>query len=177
MSDAISRRSWLRQQSLATLAFALPLKSFCNEEGITRPFGQEAGLTNLGSNENPYGISPLAKQAILGMLGESNRYQFNVPGLQDFAKKLGDYHQLTAAHVLVTAGSTEALKLIPRQVGRGNLVTANPTFATLPNTAKKMGMPVKEIPLTAGKVHDLPAMLRAIDKDTSLIYICNPANP
>lgn len=177
MPNKLSRRNWLRQQSMAALAFTLPLKSFCNEEGITRQFGIENKLINLGSNENPYGISPLAKQAMLNIMGESHRYQFNIPDLQGFAKKIADYHHLTADHVLVTAGSTEALKLIPRHVGRGTLVTGNPTFPTLPNTAKRMGMPVKEIPLTPGKAHDLQAMLQAIDNDTSLVYICNPANP
>jgi histidinol-phosphate aminotransferase len=36
---------------------------------------------------------------------------------------------------------------------------------------------LKEIPLTNEKVHDLPAMLNAINNETSLIYIVNPANP
>ena len=30
-------------------------------------------LINLGSNENPYGISAKAKQAILDMMGETNQ--------------------------------------------------------------------------------------------------------
>ena len=34
-----------------------------------------------------------------------------------------------------------------------------------------------EIPLTKEKVHDLPAMLKAINNETQLVYICNPANP
>jgi len=36
---------------------------------------------------------------------------------------------------------------------------------------------VIEVPLTSNKVHDLPALLNAITKDTQLVYICNPANP
>src|SRR5439155_4170660 len=36
---------------------------------------------------------------------------------------------------------------------------------------------VIEVPLTPDKVHDLPAMLAAIDNETQLVYICNPANP
>ncbi|MCW3088793.1 MAG: aminotransferase class, partial [Sediminibacterium sp.] len=57
------------------------------------------------------------------------------------------------------------------------LVTATPTFNILPGTARKLGTKVIEVPLTAGKVHDLPAMLRAINNETQLVYICNPANP
>ena len=34
-----------------------------------------------------------------------------------------------------------------------------------------------EVPLTKEKVHDLPAMMKAINNETQLVYICNPANP
>ena len=78
MSVHSSRRQWLRQTSIATLGLGFSLRSMGNEEGIKRITGIENGLINLGSNENPYGISARAKQAILDMMGETNRYPFNV---------------------------------------------------------------------------------------------------
>lgn len=177
MAASINRRDWLKKNSLAALALGFALPSMANEEGMTRAFGSDLGLLNLGSNENPYGISPKAKEALVAMAKDSNRYQFNVPALQSFEKELADYNKVGDNQILVTAGSGDALMRLGRHFNKGNLVTATPTFAALPNTAKKMGTRVIEVPLTKEKTHDLPAMLRAMDADTRLVYICNPANP
>lgn len=173
-----NRRTWLKQTGLAGLGLGLSLRSLGNEEGLLRSYGMNKGLVNLGSNENPYGISPLARQAINEMMGEANRYQYNVPSLQSFRKQLAAYFGMESDHIAVTAGSGEGLNLMARFYhGKGNIVTANPTFAILPSRAKKLGTKVIEVPLTAEKVHDLPAMLSAITPETVLVYIVNPANP
>jgi histidinol-phosphate aminotransferase len=148
-----------------------------NEEGITRITGIENKIINLGSNENPYGISSKARQAIQDMMGETNRYQFNVASLQSFKKQLGDYYKVNENQVMITPGSGDGLSLLARHFSKGNIVTANITFGVLPSTAKKIGTKVIEVPLTSDKVHDLPAMLSAINNETQLVYICNPANP
>jgi histidinol-phosphate aminotransferase len=175
--SAVNRRDWLKRSSLAALALGFKLPSMANEEGITRNFGAAEGLINLGSNENPYGISPLAKQAIIDALGEANRYQFNIPVYRNIAKEIAAHHKLSENNILITAGSGDALGLLARHFNKGNIVSAYPTFATLPRTAKRLGTKVTEVPLTADKKHDLPAMLRAMDSNTQLVYICNPANP
>lgn len=173
----MNRRDWLKINSLTALTLGISLPSMGNEEGLPKSFGAENGLLNLGSNENPYGISPKAREAIIGMMSEAHRYQFNVAPMQKFASELASYYKVDAQQVLVTAGSGDALDKLARHFNKGNLVTATPTFATLPNTAKKIGTKVIEVPLTTDKVHDLPAMLHAISADTQLVYICNPANP
>ncbi len=179
MATSLNRRDWLKSNSLAALAlgFSIPSMGMGNEEGMLRSFGMAQGLINLGSNENPYGISPKAKEALLAMVAESHRYQFNVASLSDFEKEIAKYYQVGADQIVATAGSGDALGKLARHFNKGSLVTATPTFATLPNTAKKIGTKVIEVPLTPDKVHDLPAMLRAIDNNTGLVYICNPANP
>ncbi|HEU5164828.1 MAG TPA: aminotransferase class I/II-fold pyridoxal phosphate-dependent enzyme [Chitinophagaceae bacterium] len=177
MSFHSSRRQWIQQSSLALLGLGISSKSMGNEEGIKRIAGIENGLINLGSNENPYGISAKAKQAILEMMGETNRYPFNVASLQSARKKLGNYYKVSEDQVLITAGSGEGLAMLARHFNKGNIVTADITFGVLPNTAKKIGTKVIEVPLTKEKVHDLPAMMKAINNETQLVYICNPANP
>lgn len=177
MPQHSSRRQWLQQSSLALVGLGFSFKSMANEEGFKRSMGIENGVINLGSNENPYGISPKAKQAILDMMGETNRYQFNVASLQSFKKTIGDHYKVGENQVLVTAGSGEGLALLARHFNKGNIVAADITFGILPNTAKKIGTKVIEVPLTKEKVHDLPAMLKAINNETQLVYICNPANP
>lgn len=177
MKNTLNRRDWLKSNSLAALAFGFSLPSMANEEGILRSYGAETGLINLSANENPYGISPMAKEAIRNMISEANRYQFNVTSLQTFTKELAQYYKVNTEQVLVTAGSGDALQMLARHFNKGNLVTATPTFSILPSTAKKVGTKVIEVPLTKEKIHDLPAMLKAINSDTQLVYICNPANP
>jgi histidinol-phosphate aminotransferase len=177
MSENSTRRQWLKQTSFATLGLGFSFRSMGNEEGLTRLLNTNKTLINLSSNENPYGISSKARQAILDMMGETNRYQFNVASLQSFAKDLANYYKVNENQVSVTAGSGEGLALVARYFNKGNLVTADITFGVLPNTAKKIGTKVIEVPLTKEKVHDLPAMLAAINNETSLVYICNPANP
>lgn len=191
MSSSINRRHWLKQASLAALGFGIALDSLGGEDYLPRnlrtilpegrnPFGElgsTPALVNLGSNENPYGISPLAQKAIGDLIKEAHRYQYNIPHVQLFKQQLADYYGVTKEHILLTPGSGEALNLLARQFAGGNLVTATPTFAILPNTAKKIGVTVKEIPLDQHKVHNLNGMLKAIDKDTAQVYICNPANP
>jgi len=177
MPQHSSRRQWLQQTAFATLGLGISFRSMGNEEGLQRIISPSSGIINLGSNENPYGISAKAKQALLDMLGEANRYQFNVASLEPFKKTIGDYYKVGDNQVLVTAGSGEGLALLARHFSKGNIVAADITFGVLPNTAKKIGTKVIEVPLTKDKVHDLPAMLKAITNETQLVYICNPANP
>jgi histidinol-phosphate aminotransferase len=177
MPQHSSRRQWIQQSSFALLGLGISLRSMGNEEGIKKITGIENGLVNLGSNENPYGISAKAKQAILDMMGETNRYPFNVSALQSAKKLLGDYYKVGDDQLLITAGSGEGLAMLARHFNKGNIVTADITFGVLPNTAKKIGTKVIEVPLTKDKVHDLPAMMKAINNETQLVYICNPANP
>jgi len=177
MPENSTRRQWLRQTSLATLGLGFSFRSMGNEDGLTKLLNTNTTLINLGSNENPYGISLKARQAILDMMGETNRYQFNVASLQSFEKTIGEYYKVDENQVAVTAGSGEGLALLARHFNKGNIVTADITFGILPNTAKKIGTKVIEVPLTKDKMHDLPAMLKAINNETQLVYICNPANP
>jgi histidinol-phosphate aminotransferase len=172
-----NRRQWLKQSSLAALGLGISLRSLAGEDYLPRNFGSETGLINLGSNENPYGISPQAKEAIRAMIGQAHRYHFNISELDDFKKQLADHYGVREENLLVTAGSGEGLNLLARHFSNGNIVTAYPTFGILPNTAKRIGTKVMEVALTANKVHDLDKMLGSINNNTSLVYICNPANP
>ena len=172
-----NRRDWLKQTTFAALGLGVSLRSLANEEGLPRQFGSELGVINLGSNENPYGISPNAKKAISDLLGEVNRYQYNIASLKNFKKEVAAYYNLTPEQVLITPGSGEGLNLAARYYTGGNIVVGDPTFMILPRTAKTIGTKVIEVPLTADKVHDLDAMLKVMDNNTKLVYICNPANP
>lgn len=77
------------------------------------------------------------------------------------------------------AGSTEILDLVLQYTAlkKGNFILAETTFDYWTFPSEKLGFKKITVPLTADKKHDLTAMLKAIDSDTKMIYICNPNNP
>jgi len=82
-------------------------------------------------------------------------------------------------HVLLAPGSTDILEktALASCMKGGNVISADPSYMSLVNTAQKVGATWKNIPLKSDYAHDLDAMAAAIDSDTKLIYICNPNNP
>lgn len=142
--------------------------------GITRPFQLPIKLS---SNENPYGPSPLARQAILDNLHLSNRY--NWEQMSSLVSALAQKHQVLDHNILLGAGSTEIIDVVARLAAlkKGNFVTADPSYPYWTDAAEKLGLKKVAVPATSGKGLDLSAMLKAITSRTRLVYICNPNNP
>ena len=153
-------------------------------EGLAAPLSDypalrplDGGPIKLNSNENPYGPSPMAKDAMLKNIGNSNRYTWSLR--QDLVKALAAKHRLTEDNFLLGAGSTEMLDLLARWAvaEKGSIVCAEPGFNYWIDTAQKQGIKKIGVPLTTDKKVDLPALQQAIQADTKLVYICNPNNP
>ena len=142
--------------------------------GTLTPVG--ALRIRLNSNENPYGPSPAALQAIRDAMPLACRY----PDEQadKLAAELGTHHGLDGEHVLLGAGSSEVLRLaVAGAAGPSRrVVTADPTFEAVSVNARNTGVDVVKVPLTADFRHDLPKMLDAA-KGAGLVYVCNPNNP
>ena len=184
-----NRRSWLKTTALTAIgATAIPFQSLASYPadlyrvdpmGMFIPDEVLADISvRLYANENPYGPSPKARQALAEAAHLGNRYPWmQTPELRNMiAKKEG----LKASNIMLGAGSTELLAKagIAYGMAKGsNIVFASPTFMSLPNFAKAAGAKWKTVPLTASYAHDLDAMEAAIDSNTSLVYLCNPNNP
>lgn len=174
-----NRRTWLKQIGAGMAGISLlPLQSFA-ETFPDQAENSDAADTvlRLSSNENPYGPSPAALAAMTAALKLSNRYNFNVSS--DLIDAIAAKHGLKADNVLITAGSTELLDLMPRYYGasKGSFVVSEPTFAYWSKIAAKNGFRKISVPLTEDKKEDLRAMLSAIRSDTTMVYLCNPNNP
>ena len=131
----------------------------------------------LSANENPFGPSGKAKEAIRQSIDGSFRYAFE--DIIALSEKIADHEGIEQNQVLISAGSTQILlgmAIYLSQEG-GNIVTGDPSYADLPSTAEEMGTEVKWIPLKDDFCLDLEGMEAAIDDDTSMVYICNPNNP
>lgn len=130
----------------------------------------------LSSNENPYGFSPKAKQALIDSLEDGNRYAS--PDLvakleQEIAKREG----VKAENVVLGTGSGEVLCMAAIAFGQKEIVAPEPTFPSLMRYAENFGAKIKGVPLNEKFEHDFSAMARSVSANTSLVYVCNPNNP
>jgi len=138
-------------------------------------WGYPEGSVRLNSNENPLGPSPKAIKAMEKALLHAHRYTRS----NQLIKELASYHRVSEDMILAGCGSTEFLRIAPWTFLRngGELVTALQTYQTLIRECKKIGVKVKEIPLTKDYTFDLQAMKKAVTPKTKMIYIVNPNNP
>ncbi|MCH5720726.1 pyridoxal phosphate-dependent aminotransferase [Niabella hibiscisoli] len=171
------RRELLKQSVLAVAAFGFSRDLFAAESPGPKYNDQVADLIKLSSNENPYGPSPKARKAMSKAVNGCNRYPWETTTL--LRDKIATAYQLTKDHVIIGAGSSELLGLasVLAALKKGNIVAPDPTFRLWMPAAKKIGAPVKLVPLTQEKGVDLQRLKEAIDANTRMVYICNPNNP
>ncbi len=169
----LSRRSFAA--SLAAAAGALAAAPRLAHASLSK--GEAADLIQLNSNENPYGPSERALRA----MSESQKVAARYPDAleEEMAEAVAAHHGTSASRVVLGCGSAEILRLCDAAFlapGR-SVVAAEPTFeSVLGYAGVHGGVPVK-LPLDAEFRHDLPAMARACDQNTALVYVCNPNNP
>jgi len=175
---SVSRRKFAQLLGAGAAAVVVrPSLSFAKpSQYVVTPLTEGGNVVRLSANENPYGPSPKALQAITDSFGLACRYpdEHNNVLIDKLAKLNGVNHD----QILLGDGSSEILKLCAETFTgkeRGNLVVADPTFEAILEQAKVNGAEVVKIPLTPTFAHDLPKML-AVAKQ-GLIYICNPNNP
>ncbi len=174
----MDRRQLLKQSAFAAAAFAFSRDSFAREaEQVIARHGFAGNIIKLSSNENPHGPSPAARAAMIAAVGISNRYPWEATG--QLREKLGSAYGLTKEHVMIGAGSSELLGItsLMAALQKGNAVAPDPTFRLWMPAARKVGLPIKLVPLTTKKVTDLQRLKDAMDANTRMVYICNPANP
>jgi histidinol-phosphate aminotransferase len=142
----------------------------------SRTVSDISDVVRLSSNENPYGPSPAAFEAMRNAFGLAWRYPDEA--IDALAADIAAHHQVGADHILLGDGSTEVLLLCAAAfTGPGRpVVVAEPTFEALARHARTGGAEVKSVPLTPEYGHDLPKMLAAAG-GSGLIYVCNPNNP
>jgi histidinol-phosphate aminotransferase len=130
----------------------------------------------MASNENPFGPSPRALEAMEHALREVHLYPEN--GAPELAKKIAKNEGVSPDHVLVTGGSTPCLDMIGRTLlAPGlNAVTSERTFIVYPIVTRAAGATLKLVP-TKNDGFDLDGILHAIDERTRVVFLANPNNP
>jgi histidinol-phosphate aminotransferase len=191
----ISRRNWLRKTALvgagiATVPFSLNaapglLPRHSSVKEIMPSLEWERAHTSaipalkarLLANENPWGPSPDARLAIMEAAKSGNRYQHEAA--DKLRKMIADFEGVPEDHILIAPGSSDVLEkmAIMHFMDGGNLVAADPAYMSLIKTAMAMKADWKKVRLTDDWAHDLKGMKKAVDKETKMVYICNPNNP
>ena len=135
-------------------------------------------LLQLATNENPFGTSPKAAEAICQQAPLANRY----PDVraQDLRKKLAVKHGLTPEQIMVTEGATAGLGFIAEVFIRqgDEIILTPPTYPSYYNYVKRCCGKLVEVPLEEDTLlPDFNKVLAAITDKTKAIFLCNPNNP
>jgi histidinol-phosphate aminotransferase len=172
----LSRRGFVQVLGAGTAAAALGPRLAAARTLVGDPAATPAALevVRLSSNENPYGPSPTAFDAMREAFDLAWRYPDEAADalVADLAKR----HGVPADHVLLGDGSSEILKLAAAACTGPDrpCVVADPTFEAIGQYARAAGAEVVKVPLTDDARHDLERMRPA---GAGLVYLCNPNNP
>lgn len=144
---------------------------------VAREIGMdESRIVKLASNENPLGMSPAARQAVMDALTETPRYPDNdgYALRQALAAHLG----LPADWIVLGHGSSDILEMAARALlsESDSCVYSQYGFIVYQLAVQQAG--ARHIVVPARDYgHDLQAMAAAIEPSTRLVYLANPNNP
>jgi len=135
-----------------------------------------AGQIRLVFNENPYGPSPKALEAVAKILPKTAYYPGKIE--QDLPALFVERHRLNPDQVFLASGSNEGLQAAMMAFGKqGKVISPSLTYSDHLAYAERLGIAVERIPLREDMSIDLDAMARAVDDTVGLVYLCNPNNP
>jgi len=140
--------------------------------------GTSGTKIHLDANENPYGPSQAALEALRGDATAANRYAKHEYG--DLVDAIAAKHGVKTEQVVLGCGSSENLGMAAEVfLGPGKtLFVASPTFELMVTQAAENKSQVVSLPLTKDYAHDIDGILsRASASSSGVVYICNPNNP
>ena len=144
-------------------------------EELERELGIQ-GAIKLASNENPLGLSSVARKAIEATLVDGARYP---DGNGFYLKcKLSEKHSVNPDQLTLGNGSNDVLDLLARGFlnAEHNAVFSQHSFVVYQLAVTAQGASSIVVP-AKNWGHDLQAMADAVDDNTRLIFIANPNNP
>ncbi len=144
-------------------------------EEAKRELGFER-IIKLASNENPFGVSPMAIEAIKNELKNVNLY----PDSSSYylTKKLSGIFSIPHENILVGPGSAVIAKWIASAlIEEGDeALTADKTFLIYKIAMQETPGNLIKVPLR-NYSYDLEGMLNKITEKTRIIFMANPNNP
>jgi histidinol-phosphate aminotransferase len=133
-------------------------------------------MVKLASNENPFGPSPLAVEAMRAAATEVNLYPDN--DASELRAALAARHGLQPEQIFIADGSLGILDVLARTllVPGTNCVTSERTFISYPLVTRAAGAQLVAVPMRNDS-YDLDGVAAAIDEQTRVVILANPNNP
>src|ERR1700683_3710357 len=140
------------------------------------PIERRSHVIKLDSNENPFGPSEHAIDAMRSTLGVVNLYPDD--DCSELRQQLAARPGLAPEQVLVTAGSTALLSLLCQTLlAPGlNAVTSERSFIVYSMAVQATGAHLIEANMR-NDAFDLDAILAAVNANTRIVFLANPNNP
>ncbi|MGE6676127.1 histidinol-phosphate transaminase [Bacillus pumilus] len=134
-------------------------------------------IVKLASNENPFGCSAHAREAIQAELEHLAIYPDGYSA--SLRTELAEFLQVNEKQLIFGNGSDELVQIIARAFldQHTNTVIPAPSFPQYRHNAIIERAEIREVPLLDEGAHDLKGMLDAIDENTKVVWVCNPNNP
>ncbi|MBT5072251.1 MAG: histidinol-phosphate aminotransferase family protein [Kordiimonadaceae bacterium] len=177
MANDVSRRDWLKGGS--AIAMAMLLGEGANAQNMAVPgfVPTPENPIRLGTNENPYGMSRVARNAIIDMFDTAHLYGRGK--YMELIDVLAEMEGAKRENITFSGGSGEILKTLGliTAVEGGSVLTADPTYHDLTRYAGRRGVNIIQVPVDDNMTIDLDAMRAAYTDDVSIIYLVNPNNP
>ncbi len=146
-------------------------------EYVAREFGLDPdNILKMASNENPFGPSPKAVEAVSKALGGLNYYPDGACFYlrEKLSKKLG----ISGDKLVFGNGSNEILELVAHVLcdAGDEVVTGRHSFVVYKLAALLMGAKCVEVEMPSLR-YDFDRMLDAITPKTKIVFMANPNNP
>ncbi|BAL26689.1 aminotransferase class I/II-fold pyridoxal phosphate-dependent enzyme [Azoarcus sp. KH32C] len=137
--------------------------------------GGEA-VAELSGNENPFGPSPRAREAIAQALPRLHRYPAS--DASELRGALADRLDLPSGQILVGNGACDLIDLAMRALvgAGGEVLIPDPAFPAYRSAARRVGAEIVTVPL-AGSEYSIEAYLARLSPATRLVVVASPHNP
>jgi histidinol-phosphate aminotransferase len=136
-------------------------------------------LAKISFNENPYGPSEKALEAMTYAFKYSMRYGYPDAGV---TQAIADHHGVPRDHLLLGAGSGEILEVVGlTYLGDGKkVIGVEPSYGAVYTHASGIDAESITLPLEADYRQNIQRMVDATNRDyrdVGFVYLCNPNNP
>ena len=145
-------------------------------DAVAREYGVDpATVVKIDGNENPYGPSPKALEALRG---DYQPHRYGDADQRRLRAAISMYLDVPPETIVCGSGSDEIIALLFRLfIGEGDrTVTASPTFGMYAFDAALHGGDVVDVPLLEGWAFDTEG-LEAAARESKVVFIPSPNNP
>ncbi|HPF45940.1 MAG TPA: histidinol-phosphate transaminase [Emcibacteraceae bacterium] len=176
----LTRRDWLKGTSSLAAASLVFATSAAQGQSVTVKgyVPTKDNPIRMSSNENPYGITRSARNAMTAAFDVSHLYSGS--GRRELSQLIAQNEGVSPKNIAIGSGSKEFLKAMAliTKLENGSVLAANPTYHDLVRYSGWVGSKIHWVDVSKDDMSiDLDAMRAAYTDDVKIIYLCNPNNP